>query len=76
MALRERILAYRERFRRLDRRWHVLIGSQLIVGMYLVRSQVSQWKEQQQQQQQLQVLEEKENNNINNNIINNKMDKP
>lgn len=36
-SLRDQILAFRERFRRLDRKWHLLIGSQLLVGMLAVR---------------------------------------
>jgi hypothetical protein len=30
---REQIYAYRDRFKRLDRRWQLLIGSQLIFAM-------------------------------------------
>ena len=35
--LRNKILQYRERFMRLERKWHILIGSQLLFGMMVVR---------------------------------------
>ena len=31
------IYSYRERFRRLDRKWHALIGSQLLFGLMVLR---------------------------------------
>lgn len=37
MLWREKLLSYRERFRRLDRKWHVLIGSQILFGLVVLR---------------------------------------
>ena len=36
-ALRKTIFQYRERFKRLDRKWHLLIGSQLFFGLAAFR---------------------------------------
>ena len=36
-SLRQQLLLYREQFRRLDRKWHWLIGSQLLFGMFVIR---------------------------------------
>ena len=38
MSLGNRLFAFRERFRKLDRKWHVLIGSQLLFGLLVVRT--------------------------------------
>ncbi len=38
MSLRDKIMASRDRFQRLDRKWHLLIGSQLLFGMFLFRA--------------------------------------
>jgi hypothetical protein len=34
----ERIFQFRDRFRRLDRKWHLLIGSQILVGIFAFRA--------------------------------------
>jgi hypothetical protein len=36
--LRVKILAFRERFRRLDRKWQLLIGSQILFGLGILRT--------------------------------------
>lgn len=36
-ALRDKILNYRDRFKRLDRKWHVLIGAQLFFALATFR---------------------------------------
>ena len=36
-ALRHRLFAYREQFKNLDRKWHFLIGSQLLFAITVVR---------------------------------------
>jgi hypothetical protein len=36
--LGERIFQFRDRFRRLDRKWHLLIGSQILVGIFAFRA--------------------------------------
>ena len=36
-ALRKTVFQYRERFKRLDRKWHLLIGSQLFFGLAAFR---------------------------------------
>ena len=36
-SLRQQLWLYREQFRRLDRKWHWLIGSQLLFGMFVIR---------------------------------------
>ena len=41
----------RERFRRLDRRWHPLIGSQLVFGLMLLRMHLHKNYQQGQQQE-------------------------
>lgn len=52
--LRETILNYRERFKRLDRKWHVLIGAQLFFALAAFRYNREQKRfEQQQNQKQL-----------------------
>jgi hypothetical protein len=38
MSSVHKLLAFRDRFRRLDRKWHVLIGSQLVFGVFLFRA--------------------------------------
>jgi hypothetical protein len=37
MSLGQRLFLFRERFKNMDRKWHILIGSQLIFGMFLFR---------------------------------------
>ena len=51
-ALRDTILNYREQFKRLDRKWHVLIGAQLFFVMAAFRYNRGQQRLEQQQQQQ------------------------
>ncbi|KAG7348023.1 hypothetical protein IV203_016728 [Nitzschia inconspicua] len=51
---KEKLLIYRERFRRVDRRWHILIGSQLLFVMAVVRFRAAQ----QQQRQDLRIQTE------------------
>jgi hypothetical protein len=55
-VLRVKILNYRERFKRLDRKWHVLIGAQLFfaLGAFRYNRQQTRLEQQQQQQQQSQ----------------------
>jgi hypothetical protein len=36
----QNILAQRETFRRLDRKWHLLIGSQIMLGLMLLRMRI------------------------------------
>lgn len=45
MGLRDRVFSFRDRFRGLDRKWHVLIGAQLLFGMVIFRSNRSKQKE-------------------------------
>ena len=57
---RDRILNYRERFRRLDRKWHALIGAQLFFALAAFRynrgqQQRRRLEEEQQEQQQQQL---------------------
>jgi len=37
MSLGQRLFLFRERFKNMDRKWHILIGSQLVFGMFLFR---------------------------------------
>lgn len=41
-TIRDKILTYRDRFRRLDRKWHLLIGTQLLFVMATVRFRTAQ----------------------------------
>ena len=52
MNWKQSILLYRERFKRLDRKWHLLIGSQLLFGMFVVRMKLHGGGPQLQQHQQ------------------------
>ena len=37
MWMRVKLSEYRERFKRLDRKWHLLIGSQILFGLVVLR---------------------------------------
>jgi hypothetical protein len=57
-SLRDKILNYRDRFKRLDRRWHVLIGAQLFFALATFRYNRQQKRlEQQELQQDLNQLD-------------------
>ena len=52
-AWRNKLWYYREKFKRLDRKWHVLIGAQLIfvVGGFRYNREQKRFEQQQQNQQ-------------------------
>jgi hypothetical protein len=44
---RDKLFAYRERFRTTDRRWHFLVGSQLLFVMAVIRFRLAKEKQDQ-----------------------------
>jgi hypothetical protein len=54
-SLRDKILNYRDRFKRLDRKWHLLIGSQLLFVLAAFR-----YRRQQNRLEQLQLQSQKD----------------
>ena len=36
-SVKDHVFAYRNKFKRLDRKWHLLIGSQILFGLFAFR---------------------------------------